>query len=441
MGHVVPEVLGERSIADGRPQGGRFPCQKRSAEYVCYGPRQVRAAYRFAPLIRKGDDGTGETIVIIDPFQDPTIEHDLALFDSTFKLSAPPSFEVVAPFGLTPFEASNEEELGTAEEIAIDVEWSHAIAPGAKIVLALAPSNADENMVAVERYVVDHDLGDVVSMSYIETEGCESPSLQEEEHAVYREGVEHGMTFVAGAGDWGAASFNCEFTAANSHPAVGVPASDPDVTSVGGTMLKADLYTGTYRSESVWNEVQSGWPELAAGGGGFSSIYPAPPYQKGIPAISTQRGVPDVAYGAAAHGGFLVATTTGFYPEDPIDFHYGTSCGAPQWAGLVAIADQLAGRQLGNINPALYEIAEGADYHKTFHDITEGNNSYAPVTGYTAAPGWDPASGWGSPIAARLVPLLAASTAASGDQATRLSSAPAPAKRGASAHRFRALAR
>jgi subtilase family serine protease len=406
-------------------------CRNPDAEFICYKPRQISRAYGFSPLIRRGENGSGVTIAIIDWTEDPTIDEDLATFDSRFKVPAPPSLEVVAPFGVTPFEASNPEDVTGSFEVSMDVELAHATAPGAKIVLVLARSGENEEIINTERYVVAHHLGDVVSMSYTETEECESASLVEEEQSVFKEGVEDGITFVAGSGDEGAAAPNCEYSAPLSHPEVNIPASDPNVTAAGGSALTANFGSGRYISESVWNETtpSSVWPEHLVGGGGFSTLYATPKYQEGVPAITTQRGVPDVSDNAAADGGMVfVWGSSGQSKEEEEKYgNYwisgGTSAAAPQWAGLVAIADQLAGHALGNINPALYEIGKGSRYREAFHDITEGNNSYPPVTGYSAAPGWDPASGWGSPVASKLVPLLAASNAESGDQTAAAPSA------------------
>jgi subtilase family serine protease len=348
--------------------------------------------------------------VIIDAFQDPTLGKDLAAYDSTFKLPPPPSFEIVAPFGITPFDSSNENQVGWSGEIALDVEWAHAIAPAAKLVLALSPSDSAADTLATQRYVIKQNLGDVVSMSFAETEECDP--VAEEEHALFKQAVNRGITLVAGAGDLGASSFNCTFTGFLTHRAVALPASDPNVTAVGGTNLIASLSTGRYESESVWNEPQ----ESAAGGGGFSSLYPAPNYQTGVSAISSQRGVPDVAYSASFRRGVIVAWGSSSEPSFEFWNFGGTSAGTPQWAALAAIADQVAQRRLGNINPALYTLGKSHAAANTYHDITVGNNDFPPVTGYAATPGWDPASGWGSPIASSLVEALASGTSPSGDQ-------------------------
>jgi subtilase family serine protease len=122
------------------------------------------------------------------------------------------------------------------------------------------------------------------------------------------------------------------------------------------------------------------------------------------------RGVPDVAADANPHTGFPVVTSdaSGSYT---ISGHGGTSAAAPTWAAIIALADQYAKRHVGFVNPAIYQIARSSHYHQAFHDITVGNNtaefSNETITGYRAGPGWDPVTGWGSPNAEVLVPLLA----------------------------------
>jgi len=129
-----------------------------------------------------------------------------------------------------------------------------------------------------------------------------------------------------------------------------------------------------------------------------------------VPGIGVYRGVPDVAAAASPHSGMAVITSTGGNSYR-ISAGGGTSASAPLWAGVVALADQYAGRHLGFVNAGIYRIARGSQYHRAFHDITAGSNtvSFPPktVSGYKAAPGWDAVTGWGSPNASVLVPLLA----------------------------------
>ena len=145
-------------------------------------------------------------------------------------------------------------------------------------------------------------------------------------------------------------------------------------------------------------------------GGGFSHIFARPAYQDGVPGIGAIRGVPDVAGDGSSSSGmaFVFAAPGGAYA---LLSEGGTSAAAPFWAGLIALADQEAGHPLGLVNPAIYQIARGPLDHEAFHDDTTGNNTVVlngdTITGYQAGPGWDPVTGWGTPDAQVLVPLLA----------------------------------
>ena len=372
-----------------------FNCQDANAPYNCYGPAQMQEAYGFTSLLNNGNDGSGQTIVIIDAFQNPTMTTDLKKFDNAFDLPDP-DFHVFAPDGITPFDPTNDDQVGWAGEIALDVEWSHAMAPGANIDLVLAASDADADLVSAETYAVDHHLGNVMSMSFSEAEVCMDPTLQAEQHKLFNKANAQGMTLFAAAGDYGAAQPTCDLSSVMK--SAGIPASDPDVTGVGGTDLVANLKTGNYQSESVWNE--PAYP--SAGGGGFSVLYSRPSYQDGF-IHDSMRGVPDVTYSASnAHGVIVAWGSSGETGEFWI--FAGTSVGTPQWAALATIANQVAGHPLGNINPELYSMSQNSD---TFNDITVGNNDFPPVTGYQAKPGWDAASGLGSPEANHIVRHLA----------------------------------
>jgi len=402
-GHMQPAV-GHRphpKLTAAMDSTSLFHCQTPSAPLNCYGPTQMRNAYSIQPLIDNGLDGSGRTITIIDAFQNPTMASDLASFDSRFGLPAPPSFQTIAPFGLTPFDSTDPNQVGWSGEIALDVEWAHVIAPGAKIVLALSPSDADAALVATEGYVINHGIGDVISMSYGEGEQCMDPRLHQQEHAEFNKANARGVTLFAGSGDQGAAQYCVDPTLL--FKGVSTPASDPDVTGIGGTELEADLTTGAYHNESVWNEPAFS----AAGGGGFSSLYSRPAYQNGVEGVGSMRGVPDVSYSASISDGVVIAWGSSGTPGGIFWIFGGTSAGGPQWAGIGAIADQSAQRDLGNINPALYALSLGASKGTTgFHDILTGNNDFPPISGYSAGHGWDAATGLGTPIASDLVAAL-----------------------------------
>ena len=377
-----------------------FSCQL-TTPAGCFGPAQIRAAYGVDKV---NANGAGKTIVIVDAFQSPTIQHDLDLFDSVFELPAA-TVNIVAPDGLTPFDQADANQVGWAGEITLDVEWSHAIAPAATIKLVLAKSNDDADILSATKFAVDHNLGDVISQSFGEAEQCVDPKIAKRQHQMFEKATKRGITLLASSGDQGAALPTCDgssfFKAASS------PATDPLVTAVGGTLLDANGLTGAYNSETTWNEPQF----EAATGGGFSVDFPTPAFQKrlGLPS----RGVPDVAYNAGILTGVLAVWSTSGQGANLVFRFGGTSAGSPQWAGLVALAGQLRHARVGYLNPQLYALASvGPLYSALFHVITTGDNTFhgqgtdPTIPGFAATTGWDAATGLGTPKADALVPTL-----------------------------------
>ena len=370
-----------------------FNCQSPTAAVRCYGPDQMRAAYGTNTLLSAGFTGKGKSVVIVDAFQSPTLRQDLAAFNSAWALPDAP-LQVVAPDGLTPFDPNDANMQGWASEISLDVQWAHAMAPDAKIVLVLAKDNNDNDIQSAVKYAVDHRLGDVLSQSFGEAEACygvnadgtrQPGTTLAAQHAIFAQARARGMTVFASAGDSGSTQPTCDGKGAMI--AASTPASDPLVTSVGGTQLFADPTTGRYQRERVWNEERT-FGFRTSGGGGFSSVYGVPSWQRRVGSLPS-RGVPDVSYDAAINGGVIVAFQGSFF------IFGGTSSGTPQWAGITADIAQLNKGSLGFINPALYQIARTTP--PAFHDITVGQNGDFGIGGFTAGTGWDAASGLGSP--------------------------------------------
>lgn len=410
-----PPYLRTELVTDGirGSQQARFKCQVVSPPPTCYTPAQIRVAYDVQPLLSAGVTGRGRTLVIVAAYQNPYIRTDLTLFDRAFGLPNP-AFTQIAPYGLAPFHISDENEVGWSAEIALDVEWAHAIAPGAHIVLALARSDDDTDIYNTLHYVVGHNLGDVISQSFGEAETCVDPRLLRATHRLYEQAVGNGITLIASSGDDGATQPTCNDK--SYFRSVSSPASDPLVTGVGGTNLAANPVTGVYEDEIAWTDARlTHRSSQGFSGGGFSTIYTRPSYQADAPHTrARQRGVPDVSYNAGLDGGVLVHWGIGAQlakasATDPsIFFEFGgTSAGAPQWAALVALADQLAGRRLGEINPALYRIdLNHALYTSAYHDPHSRGNSLHGIQGYSAAVNWDPVTGLGTPKANLLLPLV-----------------------------------
>ncbi len=357
------------------------------------------------PAHHSGPNGAGRTIAIVDAFQSPTIASDLATFNTVFGLSSP-KLNIIAPDGLTPFDQNDGNQVGWAGEITLDVEYAHAIAPAATIDLVLAKSNNDADIFSAQKFVVDHNLGDTLSQSFGEAEQCMDPTINAATHQLFKKAAAEGITVFASSGDQGSAQPTCDGT--SFMKAVSTPASDPLVTGVGGTILDANGVTGAYNNEVVWNEPTFG----AAGGGGFSTMFKKPAFQRGT-VQGAARGVPDISYNAAIIGGVLAVWSTSGQGANLVFQFGGTSAGSPQWAGLAALADQFGHHRVGDINNALYQLGRTPLSSHLFHDITVGDNTFhGPVTvpGFSATKGWDAASGIGSPKADVLVPVLAATS-------------------------------
>jgi len=370
----------------------------------CYSPQEMRTAYNVAPLINAGYTGKGQSIVIIDSFGSPTIQADLHTFDAAYGLPDP-KLTVLSPLGTVPFDPNNSDMVGWAFETTLDVEWSHAIAPGANIVLMTSPVSETEGVqglpqfLSLEQYALSHHLGKIFSQSWAATENTLFTPAGEQVIAnfenFYQYADSQGVTVFSSTGDSGTANPDVNGNI-YPFPTVNFPASSPWVTAVGGTTLNADV-DGKYQSETVWNN------SIGAGGGGISQYFKEPTYQKNTLPTSDQsllkgyRGIPDVSYnadpntGVPVYLGFLGGSANGYY------IFGGTSAGSPQWSGIIADANQALGHSLGFLNPIIYKIGQSKAAPYLFHDITVGNNGVDGIPGYNATPGWDPATGWGTP--------------------------------------------
>jgi subtilase family serine protease len=392
---------------------------------TCYTPQQLQVAYGIKPFLDHGINGRGETVVLpelaesqLNPPDVTDMRQDMAAFDNLFRLPAARMRVITTLAGArSPWLAFGEEVL--------DVEMVHALAPGAALVILLLPSASLDNTknavaAAVGSLRLGSTEGGVMSISaagQVGGEHCVSRAQADSVNAALQAAASRHVTVVAASGDIGAVRYPCDvysaaFGGGTVPPVkgVGLLASDPLVLGVGGTSLTASHTTGAWISETAWG-LPYGDPGSAfqASGGGFSRLFPRPGYQDGVPGSGATRGVPDVSADASGHAGMAIVLSDG--TTSMIRGSGGTSASAPIWAALIALADQYAGRHLGLVNPAIYRIARGPSYHQAFHDITLGNNTvqFPPktITGYQAAPGWDPVTGGGSPDAQVLIPLLA----------------------------------
>jgi subtilase family serine protease len=318
-------------------------------ERACYAPQQFRVAYGIAPLLDRGIDGRGETVVLLEqeetqaaPPKVTDIRQDLARFDGLFGLPEA-RLQVVNSLARSP-----SPWLADEEEVE-DTEIVHAVAPAADI-RELLVSDADlESTAATVNYglaalLLGVTQGAVISVSSSKGESCFTPAEIAGQNATLQMARERHVTVVISSGDFGVVSQPCPGAAVGAVPVTGVNllASDPLALAAGGTSLRASYTTGTYIGETAWSR-------------------PADP-----PAVPESQG---------SGGGF-----------------------------------SYAGRHLGFVNPALYRIGRSSLYGRAFHEVTTGTNTVVfpgqTFTGYRAGPGWNPVTGWGSPDAAELVPLL-----------------------------------
>lgn len=328
-------------------------------------PSQLRQAYGFNSVLPDGTTptGAGETIALIDGGHDPAIQNDLHVFDQQYFGGVDPSFTQVNL-------GSSTATAGDPVETALDVEWAHAMAPQANILLVEAASMQwTDLLTAVDKAV---SLGaQVVSMSWGSAD-YSSESLNDSHFTAPN------VTFVACSGDFGSPGW--------------YPSASPNVLSVGGTSVLLDV------NNNVSNEV--GWVDVGnSSGGGVSAYEPRPAYQPATYSNGTTtgialtgRGVPDVSYDADADNGVAVYNSAVGAGWERVG---GTSCGAPQWAAIIALADQIRGQRglaaLGtaDVHSAIY--ANPGD----FRDIIAGTTTGSP--NYTAGPGYDLVTGLGSP--------------------------------------------
>jgi subtilase family serine protease len=471
---VAPSMNNPSSISSFAPY-----CQ-----IFCYPPSFIKAAYDFPPTSGPGAlTGRGQTIVIVDAFGSPTLQSDVNTFDSSFGL---PAITVQVLCGPTWTGGQSDKcpqdvpgsgldnlcgEQGWAFETTLDVDMAHAMAPGAKIVLAVANSCEDQDLAAAELAVVSQPRfgGSIMSQSFGEPDymaGCSNVCTQPNATIVnafnraYEIANLNHWTILASSGDDGAntdysqsgysdATLTPSFPSTNplvlaagatqGNPYFGQYNGDPGALingcpantrcdtglvvisggrtgcGTGTTLLPSTCVPIGYGGESTWNEFNFFGPGTSSGGG-VSTIYAKPYYQFGEPnSVTTLLGAtvktdgrttPDVSFNGAANGGVLiydgfVSVWTGVAADNSFYIMSGTSVASPSWAGIIALLDQAHGGSVGFVNAAIYALGNSREYNSAFHDITQGNNSDTAgtlgVDGFTAGPGYDLTTGWGSP--------------------------------------------
>ena len=459
---VIPFTTGHVLTAGGMAAPPTTAQCEQNFAIACYQAFQLQRAYDLSPLFARGIEGQGQTIVIVDAFGSPSIASDLQTFDAQMGLPDPPSLRVITPEGPITTTAQTCTSTYSAagpdtctdyyrwtDETSLDVEWAHAMAPKANILLVETPMTETEGitglpqLLAAENYVIDHHLGDVISQSFGAAEQTfSSPSQIYSLRSVFVNARQHGVTVLAASGDTGASDDYCDPKSGCADPSdvfccdstrsISWPASDPLVTAVGGTQLSLDSDGNRTAPDRVWNDPSSTFGvtgpayTLGASAGGRSTVFARPSFQDGVAGVvGDSRGTPDIAMSAADSGAVDFYDTADPF-VDGWGVGGGTSEATPLFAGVVALADQVAGRGLGDLNPALYAMAQrGAP--DGIAAISAGNNSntfclpgdflsngacassadLVTVPGFTANGHYNDATGWGTVDAALFVPALA----------------------------------
>jgi subtilase family serine protease len=299
--------------------------------------------------------------------------------------------------------------LAWGEETSLDVEYAHAMAPAARIVLLETPVAETEGtagfpqIVTAETWAIEHEHPAVISQSFGATEGTfPSASSILGLRGAFKQAARDHVTVLAATGDDGSTDqSSVSGSELFTTPAVDWPGSDPLVTAVGGLQLHLNQSGGRLLPDNVWNDTNLlGTP--AAGSGGLSEVFGRPSFQSKVAGIvGSHRGIPDVSLSAAQDGGAIVYES---FPGIEPGFYIigGTSEATPLFAGIVAVVDQVAGKHLGFLDPDLYQL--GAAQAPGIVDVTIGSNTVTfqqggrtvTVPGYEAVPGYDLASGLGT---------------------------------------------
>ncbi len=383
-------------------------------------PAQLTAAYGLNAITFSGttvkEAGSGVTIALIEAYNDPTIASDLKVFDQTEGLTAPPNLTVESQSG-TAVSATAPTNSGWTEEESLDVEWAHAIAPGANILVVEANSQSIQDLMAAVNTARNTPGVVAVSMSWgfpeTPNETSYDSNFTTPAGHIGGDGLPGGVTFIASSGDNG------------SLAGASYPAASPNVLSVGGTTLLVSS-SGAYQSESAW----------IGSGGGYSKYEPEPSYQAKVQDTGS-RATPDVAFDGDPNTGVqvYVTETTRFGSQGSWMTIGGTSLGSAAWAGIIAIVDQ--GRALADLGsldgstqtlPALYAAPPSSDFHTVAAAPSSFGGGFGFGYGYGAfwsfggsgpgvsstttstTTGANTATGLGTPIGPALVSDLVSST-------------------------------
>jgi kumamolisin len=347
---------------------------------VIYTPPELATIYNFPSRLdtfhgKTIYDGTGETIAIATAYTYLTSDVD---YFWTY-------YTAIKRTGTLTNICVNGCTSQLDEEPTLDVEEAGAQAPGASLIVYEIPSNSFSDFSLMYSQMASDNSAQVISISWGNCESVTGTSVMKTEDASFAQMAAEGMTIFTGSGDGGAYGYlyGTPCDAKKPHLQIGFPASDPNVTAVGGTTLNATAQY-RYKTESAWTD----------SGGGVSTYFAKPSWQggPGVP-TNTKRDIPDIAIFSANCTNSVYST----YYEGEWNDGCGTSYGGPNMAGYWALVlEALKGKSTGNVAPLFYQLGASSSYKTDMHDVTTGNNGAGIGPGYNATKNWDYTTGWGS---------------------------------------------
>lgn len=445
----APRTVTSRRLLPRAAPGAAASCpdaQAAAASQGAFTADQIASAYRLSTLYGQGAEGQGQTVAIYElESYDPA---DIAAYQACYGTSASIS-NVSVDGGPGSGEGSG--------EAALDIEQAVGLAPKARFLVYEGPNGSQDSPGSgpydTFSTIINQDRARVVSVSWGECEQMQGSSNVAAENTLFEEAAAQGQSIVSATGDNGSEDCNGNNGLPDPQQAVDDPGSQPFVTGVGGTSLHT---LGPPPSETVWNHGGNAGglfvSQGGAGGGGVSHAWAMPGYQReaaaslhviGTGSVGSNcanqggycRQVPDVSANADPATGYIIYWNgSASDPTSPSGWQAvgGTSAAAPLWAALLADANSSAachGSAIGFANPALYRAASTA-YGSYFQDVTSGNNDYTGTNGglYPAGPGYDMASGLGTPNAGTLAGALCADSLRVNNPGTQFTTVGAPVR-------------
>jgi subtilase family serine protease len=361
-----------------------------------FGPPDIYTFYDETPLSNLNIDGSGSGCIAV--IEDSNIDQPAAdAFNTQFSLPAlsPANFKVVLVDGTDPGRNTDEDET------MVDVSYSHAVAPGSGIRIYLGdPNNTRSSAILDAIHAAVTEMNNRCSAISISFSFCGgSKGFYKAQNTFFAQAAAQGQSVFVATGDTGAAGLKLNKKkgecVTGTKRNLNELAASPNVTAIGGTGFMPDYVGGNdagFVSEAVWND------GAGATGGGQSRVFKKPAFQKGLLKKDKKRDVPDISFGASpASPGFFYGGRSGTNVPTVLCCIGGTSIGAPAWAGISQLISQQNGAPIGNLNARIYQLGAEDDPATTgIRDVTSGNNAFNRVAGFSAKPGYDKASGWGS---------------------------------------------